>query len=232
MYCLFAILFLIFLYFNYKIFIYRSYEFSNDKSREKYSKGALLERVEKKSLKILAFHMILSFTLFFFLSLWFSFGIETLIWSMALAGLGMVFIYDFLYRFIYLEDLGIILILGLLINIDNLYESILSGFCYLLIMLIIYKMWDQATGEGDVYFAFIIGIFTKSYMFFYSMLFAYVLAGIYGIFLFFIKKENLKSEIPLASFMVLGLLLNLGGLWWLENSAYLTYMMKEFMHLK
>ena len=89
-------------------------------------------------------------------------------------------------------------------NLSNLFSPILSSiiaFLFFLFLVIITK--GKGMGVGDVKVGAFLGMFFAWPDIAIVLFLSFLTGSIVGIFLIGLKKKNLKSEIPLASFLVL-----------------------------
>ena len=95
----------------------------------------------------------------------------------------------------------LILISNFKFQISNLY-GVLAG------VVIIGGLWllskGRAMGEGDIEIAAVLGLWLGWPKIITGLWFAFVIGGIYGAYLLFIKKAKLKSQIPFGPFLLIG----------------------------
>ncbi len=106
----------------------------------------------------------------------------------------------------------------LLLNPQNLFPYLLSGFAASLFFLLIYFLTKgKGMGLGDVKLALLLGLVLGSRLTIQALFFAFVIGAIVGIIMLIFGKAHLKKPIAFGPFMIIGFYLSL----FLSNIVYL-----------
>lgn len=127
----------------------------------------------------------------------------------------IIFIYDALYKRIIPSIIWIGIVGGVVFQLvlfsttivgDMVWGSMMGGSFFLAQHLISKGKW---IGEGDIYVGFMIGVWLGSARILVALVISYILAASVGMILLIFKKKRLQSEIPLASFLSIGIFITL-----------------------
>ena len=85
--------------------------------------------------------------------------------------------------------------------LNTLYSALGAASFFLAIYLVSKGRW---MGFGDVKLAFLLGLFLGWPSILVALFFAFCLGAVVGLILIMLKKKGLKSEVPLAPFLIIG----------------------------
>lgn len=135
----------------------------------------------------------------------------------------VIFVYDFRYMEIPMVAMwtaigvaGLYLLLidyiqfnpGDTILASQLFSGIFAGIIAFLFFFILSSVSrEKWMGYGDAYLAFLVGLLAGWPKTLLALMLAFALGAIYGLYLIIRRKKTLKSQIPFAPFLILGIFL-------------------------
>jgi leader peptidase (prepilin peptidase)/N-methyltransferase len=137
--------------------------------------------------------------------------------------LAVIFVYDVLYMeipmIIFWIALGVSIVYLLIfdwLSFDSsmgifslqIFSGILAGvISFLLFFILVSVSKEKWMGMGDAYLAFLAGLIVGWPAVIFALVLAFGIGAIFGIILILFKKKNMKSQIPFAPFLALGIFL-------------------------
>jgi prepilin signal peptidase PulO-like enzyme (type II secretory pathway) len=125
--------------------------------------------------------------------------------------LSVIFIYDFLYKLVYVPVVWLGFFLAIFFNYKIFFGAPHVGLKYLAGIVVGFVFFGfqwiisshKWIGVGDIYMGVLMGMWLGFEAILLALLLAYVGAAVYGLFQILFKKKKWNSEIPLASFLSL-----------------------------
>ena len=151
--------------------------------------------------------------------------VQTLFYLIIFSLLAVIFVYDFLYMeipmIIFWIALGVSVVYLLIfdwlsfsssLGIFSLqtFSGILAGvIAFLIFFILVSVSKERWMGMGDAYLAFLVGLIAGWPLIIFSLSLSFGIGAIFGIILILSKKKTMKSQVPFAPFLVLGVFIAL-----------------------
>jgi leader peptidase (prepilin peptidase)/N-methyltransferase len=125
--------------------------------------------------------------------------------------LGVIFIYDALYKLVIPGIIGVGILGGFIFNYLilapwSLLAIVVGGGFFLVQHFISKGRW---IGIGDAYIGIMMGVWLGWPLLLVAILISYIVGAVFGVMLVILKKKKLQSEISLGSFLAIGTLVAL-----------------------
>jgi prepilin signal peptidase PulO-like enzyme (type II secretory pathway) len=170
----------------------------------------------------IAFALIGNYFFFLFEPLsWLQTGFYLAVFSL----LAVIFVYDFLYMeipmIIFWITLGVSIAYLLIFDWLNfnsfmgifslqIFSGMLAGaIAFTLFFILVSVSKEKWMGMGDAYLAFLAGLIVGWPFVIFSLVLAFGIGAIFGLVLISTKKKTMKSQIPFAPFLILGIFITL-----------------------
>lgn len=141
----------------------------------------------------------------------FQFIFEFLILIAIFSFLILIFVYDLKHYLI--PDFAVYSIIIIAFIYNFLKENFINGLfsaiiCFLFFLFIFLITKGKGMGFGDVKLSFFLGLFLGYPNFLTALFASFLIGAIIGLVLVFLKKKDIKSEIPFGPFLITGIIIS------------------------